>query len=213
MTIMTTVPAPQDDERAQALVAAAYELLDDAGLEGVTIRAVLARTGLARRAFYDRFSSKDDLMLAVFRASLRDAAAQFTGQIGADADPMAALRLIVAGIVLGRAQLVRDGEWENSRRSAALSREHLRLAEARPDELNDAVRPLIDVIAAQLAAGMAAGSVRQADPRRLASLVYNLLSTTVHAELLAEESGQPDRQRREQLAGEIWQFCQRAIAA
>lgn len=207
-----------DDARADALVAAASALLDEVGLEGVTIRAVLARTGLARRAFYDRFGGKDHLMLGVFRASLRDAAAQFACQIAADergaaSDPLAALQLVVTGIVLGRAQLARDGEWEGSRRSAALSREHLRLAEAQPRELRAAVRPLIDLLADQLALGMAKGSVRRADPHRLASLMYNLVSTSVHAELLAEEDGQPDRLRREQLASDVWQFCQRAIVA
>ena len=157
-------------------------------------------------------------MLAVFCASLRAAAAQFEAQIAAiDASdrsaPLAALKLIVTGIVLGRARVARDGEWESSRRSAALSREHLRLAEARPHELSDAVRPLIDLIAAQMAAGMASGVVRAADPQRLASLVYNLVSTSVHAELLADENGRPDRQRRERLAEDIWQFCERAIVA
>ncbi|MFD2429696.1 hypothetical protein ACFSUK_19240 [Sphingobium scionense] len=50
--------APQTDEaimelddRNQQIVAAAYDLLDEEGLEGLTIRAVLQRTGLARRAF------------------------------------------------------------------------------------------------------------------------------------------------------------------
>lgn len=205
--------ATGDDARTNALINAAYGLLDDAGLDGVTIRAVLARTGLARRAFYDRFAGKDELMLAVFRASLRAAAAQFSERIGVDGDAMAALKLIVTGIALGRAGVAADGEWERSRRSAALSREHLRLAEAHPAALHDAVRPLVDLIAAQLAAGMATGSVRQGDPLRLANLVYNLVSTTVHAELLAEDAGPPDRARRAQLADDIWQFCQRAIAA
>jgi hypothetical protein len=60
---------------------------------------------------------------------------------------------------------------------------------------------------------MAAGQVRPYAPQRLAVLVYNLVSTTVHTELLAEESGRPDRARRAELADEIWDFCRRAIAA
>lgn len=213
LDLLARPPADVNDSRTEALVTAAYELLDNVGLEGVTIRAVLARSGLARRAFYDRFGGKDDLMLAVFRRSLRDAAAQFSAQIGTSTDAMAALNLIVASIALGSAGVAADGEWESGRRSAALSREHLRLAEAHPAALYDAVSPLVDLIAVQLAAGMASGSVRKSDPHRLAHLVYNLLSTTVHAGLLAEEAGQPDRQRRERLADDIWQFCQRAIAA
>jgi hypothetical protein len=91
-----------------------------------------------------------------------------------------------------------------------MSREHLRLAESRPEELQAALRPLISLIAEQLADGMAVGAVRDADPHRLASLVYNLVSTTVHTELLSPVTARADR---EQLAGEIWAFCRQAVAA
>ena len=50
-------------------------------------------------------------------------------------------------------------------------------------------------------------------PALQAALIYNLVSTTVHTELLTDESAQPDQQRREKLAQEIWEFCRRAISA
>lgn len=200
------------DDRNQQIVAAAYDLLDEEGLEGLTIRAVLQRTGLARRAFYDRFAGKDDLVLAVFAHTLRRAAEQFAEQVRGLSDPLARLHHIVAGIVIGRAAM--GGEWQGGqRRSAALSREHLRLAEARPVELQKAVSPLIDLIATILSDGMAEGQVRAGPPSWMALLVYNLVSTTVHSQLLAEEAAIPDRQHREELAAEIWEFCRRAIAA
>lgn len=201
------------DPRAATLVGAAHELLDEVGLEGLTIRAVLARTGLARRAFYDRFETKDDLVLAVFERSLREAAAHFGEEVSGISAPLERLRVIVSGIVLGRANFAPDGSWELSRRSAAMSREHLRLAEAMPAELQRAVEPLVALIARELAAGIAAGQVRAADPHQLARLVYNLVSTTVHTELLARDVEPQDRKRREALAGEVWEFCRRAIAA
>ncbi|MBC2660324.1 TetR/AcrR family transcriptional regulator [Novosphingobium flavum] len=202
------VPAGQD-ERADVIVRCADELLDEVGLEGLTIRAVLARTGLARRAFYDRFAGKDELVLAVFEKSLSEAARRFAAETEGLSSPLERLQRIVCGIVLGRAGHAADGHWELSRRSAALSREHLRLAETRPRQLQRAIEPLVALIARELANGMALGEVRRADARQLAVLVYNLVSTTVHAELLAEEA---DRQRREQLAAEIWEFSRRAIA-
>jgi hypothetical protein len=60
---------------------------------------------------------------------------------------------------------------------------------------------------------MVAGQVRRYDPARLADLVYNMLSTTVHIELVAEEGGPANVKRRAALAAEIWDFCRRAIAA
>jgi hypothetical protein len=54
---------------------------------------------------------------------------------------------------------------------------------------------------------------RGGNPHRLATLVYNLVSTTVHTELLAQESAQPDPAHQAQLAADIWEFCRRAIVA
>lgn len=198
-------------DRDQQIVAAAYELLDEEGLEGLTIRAVLQRTGLARRAFYDCFTGKDDLVLAVFAHTLRMAADQFAQQIRALPDPIDRLRHIVEGIVLGRVVMGEAGD-AGQRRGAAFSREHLRLAESRPVELQEAISPLLDLIAAQLADGMATGQVRQAPADRLAELIYNLVSTTVHGQLLAEERTTADKGRRAELLDQIWAFCRGGIA-
>jgi AcrR family transcriptional regulator len=203
----------QSLERGRQIVAAAYELLEDEGLEGLTIRAVLKKTGLSRRAFYERFEGKDDLMLAVFEQAIRLATSHYSEQVKALSDPMERLRLIVTCIVLARSTPDDALSQHGKRRGAALSREHLRLAESRPNDLQAALSPLIALIAQLLSDGMKAGVVRDYAPQRLAALVYNLVSTTVHTEMLAEESAAPDRVRRAQLATDIWDFCRRAITA
>jgi len=200
-------------ERSRRIVEAAYELLEDEGLEGLTIRAVLKKTGLARRAFYERFAGKDDLMLAVFEQTIRLAANHYAEQVRPLPDPMRRLQLIITSISLGTSTLDRVDAQQATRRAAAMSREHLRLAESRPDDLQAALSPLMTLIAQQLSDGMKAGLVRECAPERLATLVYNLVSTTVHAELLAQETIRPDREHQLRLAAEIWEFCRRAIAA
>lgn len=199
-------------QRSRRMIEAAYGLLDEGGLEGLTIRAVLKRTGLSRRAFYERFAGKDDLMLAVFEHTVQLAASHFSGQVDALPDPLQRLHLIVTCLVLGQPTLQGPDSELGNRRGAALSREHLRLAESRPDDLQAALNPLMTLITEQLSRGMEAGLVRHCPPRRLATLVYNLVSTTVHAELLAQETVRPDRARQTQLATDIWEFCRRAIA-
>lgn len=196
--------------RDQLLIEAAYELLDEAGLEGLTIRAVLARAGLARRAFYECFQGKDDLVLAVFDSSLRAAAVQFREITERCGSPEDALRAVVMGIVVGQLGHANMGA---NRRGAALSREHLRLAQTRPEELQSALQPLLDLIAGHVADGIASGLFRKADPRRQARLIYNLVSTTVHTVLMAEEGGMADRSEREGLAESIWEFCRRGVVA
>lgn len=201
-------------KRSRQIVDAAYELLEKDGLGGLTIRAVLNKTGLSRRAFYERFADKDDLVLAVFEQTIRAAAAHYREQLNAIADPMERLRLIITSIVQARsASDTDDSEQKTSRRGAALSREHLRLAESRASDLQAALAPLVQLIEQQLAEGMAMGTVRKGDPQRLATLVYNVVSTTVHAALLAEEKTEPDKAHQAQLAADIWEFCRRAIAA
>lgn len=203
-------PAP---DRSRLIIDAAYKLLDEEGLDGLTIRAVLKRTGLSRRAFYERFATKDDLVLAVFEQTIQLAASHYSEQVRDLADPIERLRLIVMAIVLGTGTLGEAENQRDNRRGAALSQEHLRLAESRPDDLQAAIKPLIDLIARHLAEGMTRGEVRNDSPRRLAALVYNLVSTTVHMELLTQGNARPDRRRRKRLADEIWEFCRRAIAA
>lgn len=213
------------DERCRVIVDAAYDLLDEAGLEGLTIRAVLARTGLARRAFYDCFAGKDDLVLAVFEQTLHAAAAHFRSEAQAAGNPLEAIRTIVAGIVIGQLGMPGIGGQTSDRRSAALSREHLRLADSRPDDLQAALGPLLDLIAEQVTRGIRTGQLRDCDADLQARLIYNLVATTVHTELLNEDREQsgkvqmperaqkPDRAHREALAESLWEFCRRAIIA
>jgi AcrR family transcriptional regulator len=201
-------------KRSRQIVEAAYELLDEEGLEGLTIRAVLKRTGLSRRAFYERFADKDELVLAVFEQTIQLAAGHYTEQVKTLTDPLERLKLIILSIVLARSTPDGvDSDRKRNRRGAAMSREHLRLAESRADDLQSALAPLVTLIAQQLAEGMAVGSVRAGDPQRLATLVYNLVSTTVQTALLTEKSAQPDQAHQVQLANDIWEFCRRAIAA
>lgn len=203
------------EQRGRMIVTAAYDLLHEEGLEGLTIRAVLKRTGLARRAFYESFAGKDDLVLAVFRQSLHSAADYFRAQHPEGNDPLTGIKLVIDSLVLGSigTNANTPASAPSDKRGAALSREHLRLSEARPAELQAALAPLLDLIAELLNAAMACGQVRPCDAELQARLIYNLVATTVHTELLTKEGEQPDPARRLRLAGEIWEFCRRAIQA
>jgi len=206
-------PRMDSAERTRLLIAAAYDLLAEDGLDGLTIRAVLQRTGLARRAFYESFAGKDELVLAVFEETLQLAARHFTRLTAAMGDALERVGFIVTSIVLRRGYDPDDSQTPHDRRAAALSREHIRLAESHPAQLQAALQPLMGVIAQAMAEGMAAGIIRRADPDLMASLVYNLVATTVHTELIATEGLSGDADRHERMAAEIWEFCRRAISA
>lgn len=209
MASLADIRPAEGSERTDVLIRAASELLEESGLEGLTIRAVLTRSGLARRAFYEVFNGKDDLVLAVFESTLSFAAEHFRQEAGKAADPLDALRVIVTSLVVGQLGFGAD----TSRRSAALSREHLRLAESRPQDLQIALRPLLALVSEVIEDGIGRGMMRPCDPRLQASLVYNFVAATVHVELLAGEGEHPDLHHREQLSGSIWEFCRRAVIA
>ena len=209
------IPAekPEDDldcARRTSIIAAANELLEEEGLDGLTIRAMLKRTGLARRAFYERFEGKDDLVVAVFAETLRESASHLERETAHLADPLDQLRVVVDLLVLGSQP--HSGQI-GKRRISAMVREHMRLAQSRPAELEAALQPLIAMIAGRIRAGIRTGQLRECDPVLQATLIYNLIASTVHIETLMEESGEQASYRRPRLADEIWEFCRRAIVA
>jgi AcrR family transcriptional regulator len=197
--------------RRQMIITAANELLEEGGLEGLTIRAVLKRTGLARRAFYERFAGKDDLVLAVFEETMAEAGALFQGEAQALASPLDKLRHVVRGLVLGA---LTNQTGVRVRHASAIVREHMRLAESRPAELERGLRPLLQAIADPISEGIRAGQLRPCDPDLQARLIYNLLATTIHPELLKQlDERTLATVRGKRLADEIWEFCRRAIVA
>ena len=58
------MPYPQRTDRA-AIVAAAIEVIDEHGLDGVSLRAIAARLGIRQPALYHHFASKAGLLDAV----------------------------------------------------------------------------------------------------------------------------------------------------
>ena len=90
---------------------------------------------------------------------------------------------------------------------------HVLVAQSRPEDLERALRPLLEVIADQISEGIRTGQLRRCDPVLQATLIYNLVASTIHTELLMEESGEVAGNRRQRLADEIWEFCRRAIVA
>ena len=176
------------------------------------MRSLLEHAGISRRAFYERFEGKDDLLLAVFEQTLQNAADSYRQALGPIDRPLLRLRHLVTGMITAALS-------EHAvRHSMAMSREHLRLAEARPDDLRRALQPLTDLIAEQLAAGLAAGECRSMNVHQTAIPIHNLVSSTLHHALLADRAAAEDdetgrAQRVDAMAAAVWEFCRCAVSA
>lgn len=195
------------------ILAAADDLLADQGLDGLTIRAVLARTGLARRAFYDLYSSKDDLVLAMFEQTLANAAQQLSELARGLPAPDKKLTMVIHSIVSTGPTAMAQELARRDRRAAAFSREHLRLAQARPQQLQRAIEPLVDLIRQIIEEGIAQRRWQSPSPERAARFVYNLVSTTVHTETLDPAAKAMVPQHRDELSAQLSTFCLNALKA
>ncbi|MGW4941752.1 TetR/AcrR family transcriptional regulator [Actinoplanes sp. NPDC004185] len=84
----------------RALVDAAAELLDEGGVDAVTLRAVGARAGVSRGAPYGHFPDKEHLLAAVATKSW-EAVGEQLGTLIADRDrpPSERLELALAGLM------------------------------------------------------------------------------------------------------------------
>ncbi|MEM7408944.1 MAG: TetR family transcriptional regulator [Myxococcota bacterium] len=65
------------EERARSIVLAAIELAEEGGFEGVRLRDVAARAGVALGTLYRRFRSKEDLLLAALELQVWSHQQQF----------------------------------------------------------------------------------------------------------------------------------------
>ena len=91
MTGEVTVAPQQDAERAR-IIDAAYRVLASSRGTSVSVTEILGVAGLATRAFYRHFSSKDDLLLAVFRQESAAMLARLESAAASTSQPADALR-------------------------------------------------------------------------------------------------------------------------
>jgi AcrR family transcriptional regulator len=199
-----TAPVATARERAltQSLkfVQAALELLGESDRADLTVTEVVERAGVSLRTFYQRFGSKDELMLAVLEESQHYGRDLRQAALDAASDPSERLRMAVSGL------LAEVPPHARSRR-AALARENLRLAQMYPEEIQQLAEPTIELLTHEIERGIAAGLVRDDDPRALALMVYHLTSAHMVASLLETV----DTKRSPLDAEQIGQFILRAL--
>ncbi|MEZ5206883.1 MAG: TetR family transcriptional regulator [Acidimicrobiales bacterium] len=156
-----------------SFVAAARRLATETGSSAFTVQQVVAASGQSLKSFYRYFEGKDDLLLALLEEDCAVGALFLGEMVGRRRTPQTRARAWVLGIF----ELMAAGEHGYV---SVLVREHRRLAEERPAELELALRPFIELLAGDLADGMAAGQVRAGDPWRDARMILHLVLGAIH---------------------------------
>lgn len=187
------------DEAAGRLVAAARALMLEAGGPTFTVTQVVAAAGSSLKSFYRCFGSKDELLVALFADDSRQGAEALATMVGRR-PPEERLRTAVVGLfrfvsLHGRLPY-----------AAALLGEHLRLAQARPDELRDVLRPYVALFERELVDAAGRGEIRPGDPERDARLLFHVVSSHLHALICHQIDDDPA-----EVAEELWAFCSAAL--
>jgi AcrR family transcriptional regulator len=186
-------------QRMERLVDAARSLANESGSAAFTVAQVAERAGLSLKSFYRCFSGKDHLLLALLEEESRRGAAILGGMVDAYDAPVERLRAYVQGIF----ELLTYPDAIGY--AGVLVREHRRLAEDHPDELDAALRPLVDRLRSELASGVRAGELEDVEPRRAAETVFALVLASIHEVTL----GRAEPRER---AAYLWRFCWSGLA-
>jgi len=160
--------------RLERLVQAARELAGETGAATFTVAQVVERAGVSLKSFYRSFEGKDDLLLALVEEDSRTGAELLAAAVARRRAPAERLRAYVTGLFKLLTQPGAAGY------AGVLVREHRRLSEERPDDLDAALASLVGLLEREIDAAAAAGAVDTPDPAHDAATVFAALLSGVH---------------------------------
>lgn len=191
--------SPATTTRFEAFVDAARTLAAGTGSANFTVEQVVSAAGQSRKSFYRYFAGKDDLVLALFAEECRRGAEILRAVVDESDDGEARLRAWIVGLF----ELMAEGD---AGYVGLLVREHRRLGETRPDDMDRAVSPFVSFLADEIAAATRDGVVAPGDADRRARTVFNLLLGEIH-DLVLGRSGSTSES-----AEHVWAFCWSGLA-
>jgi AcrR family transcriptional regulator len=194
------------EERVQRFLDAAFELVDEKGSTEFTIQEVVDRSKQSLRSFYEYFDGKDELVLALFEETVREAVADIEAAVAAETEPLPRLRAFAITL----------HEWcdpdESSRKRGRHKRRPIseyssHLAANHADRVRAALRPQTRLLRELVAAAAEAGAIQVDDPRRAAALVQQTVMYSGFGNRLV------DNPQRKLDAEATWNFCLHGLGA
>jgi AcrR family transcriptional regulator len=185
--------------RTDRFVAAAVELMQEQGGTDFTVQDVVDRSHMSIRTFYNFFASKDDLLVAVYETILvQEVVPRLRKRCDAKRDPVERVRAYIDAMY--------DLTADRGPVSRALTTYRHRLAETRPEDLERAFRPQVQLVEELLRGAAAAGRLNgDLSPEIAANLLHKLVLADVNARIL----GSPDALAVS--ADDLWSFCAAGI--
>ena len=196
-----------DSARVQALarsgefVHAALALLEEEGSTEFTVQDVVRHSGGSLRRFYQLFSSKDDLVLALFEELIAQLVEHIPPSVHAGAPPLQRLEICARTLW----DFVRGEDAPPAKIVRSMAALHNQLAATHPDGLRLAWDPLRQLISGIIADGVVDGSVRSdIEVEELSELFFDV---SLAAHIFAVGRVRTAHSRFEGL----WAFCLGAL--
>ena len=200
-----TAARTRAEQRVQRFLDAAFALIDEKGSTDFTIQEVVERSKQSLRGFYEYFDGKDELVLALFEETVREAVIGIRAAVDAESEPLARLRAFAITL----------HEWcdpsESSRKRSAHNRRaisefsSMQLTVTQADRVRAALRPQTRLLRELVAAAVDAGVIHVADVRQAAALMQVTVMYSSFGNRLVE------RPERKLDAEATWEFCRRGL--
>jgi AcrR family transcriptional regulator len=192
--------------RVQRFLDAAFSLIDEKGTTEFTIQEVIDRSKQSLRGFYQYFDGKDELILALFEETIREATDDLRHVVESASDPMEGLKAFT----------IRLHEWcdpsEKPRKRSAHNRRPImefavHLTVDHSDRVKAAMAPISRMMIELVDAANTTGAIHVSDVRRAAALMQQTVMYSWFGNRLADNS-------RMRLSAEAtWEFCLHGLQA
>jgi AcrR family transcriptional regulator len=188
-------------DRSDRFVNAGIDLIRSTGDTGFTVQDVVDRSGMSIRTFYLFFATKDDLLVAIHETLLAtEVEPRIRARCDSESDPVAKLRMFVDAL------FELSGTGLPSTRAFIVQQN--RLAESRPDDLDRAMVPQVNLVTELLRNAAEAGRLRHGlDIDASAKLFHQLVLVIIEARVLGSHK------LGELTPDQVWDFCSSAVGA
>jgi AcrR family transcriptional regulator len=180
------------EKRVQRFLDAALELMSTSDNKDFTVQQVVERSGQSLRSFYQYFTGKYELLLALFEESVRSTAAHLEEAIEGERDPLERLRIFLLEYYRLCAPTPRGKRApKRSPNPLAIAEFAQQLLTAHPKEASLAFRPLVALLEQLLDEAAASGALRPGlDHERIAGVLLQAIMFNAFASTI---SGSPAR--------------------
>jgi TetR/AcrR family transcriptional regulator len=185
-------------QQARMMLDAAKRLMGQRGGD-FTIQEVAKEAGVALQTFYNYFTSKDELLLAMIGDLLTESCARWAAAAGDLPDPLTRLRYYITS-----AFDTLDGGGQDVAAAAFITTSHWRLHRVFPKELAAAQLPFVELLRGEIRASIDVGLLPPTDPYWNGWLLNELIRSVYHHYVYTAE-------RTPEVREELWRFCLQAL--